>query len=282
MNAYYLEAWRSYDCPADMVCDAAAACCVVRPGCALGGETCGRSEDCCNSQCVDGVCSAQQPSGFSCTSDADCFSGHCSALGVCQINGQICYPTNPGDPGPNCEELGCTADGEKGSAGADCCSGLLNADGYCATLGSRAPGLPCATDLECGSLRCGPDCTCLRQEGLRLDWPDGMECNSGEQCAGGLCDLTARCRSTCAAAGEACDGDADCCGGMCGSAGICVSLACSVGGAPCDVDTDCCSGECVGGSCPGPGCRDTGRTCTRDEQCCGSRCLRAPEVGQCG
>jgi hypothetical protein len=279
MNNYILDAWHSLDCPTDMVCDAAAGCCVLRPGCDLPGTACTSSDTCCSGQCRDGICQ-KNPNGYSCQTNDDCYDGNCSALGVCQIGGQVCIPAEPGGM-PSCESEGCTPDFEPGGGG-DCCSGTANQDGFCVTLGSRAARLPCSEDTQCRSLRCGPDCTCLpTQSGLH--WPDGMECNYGEECAGGLCDLDARCRSSCAAVGAACSDDVDCCGGMCGAAGLCVSLSCAAGdaGTPCDLATDCCSGECGGGACEGPTCREASRTCTRDEQCCGGTCDGAPEVGRC-
>ena len=279
MNGFGVDGWGSLDCPIDMVCDAAAGCCVVQPACALTGGACATTADCCNTQCRGGVCQ-KQPNGASCSTNDDCYDGNCGALGVCQIGGQVCTGTPADASTPSCTVYSCVADGAPGSGGG-CCSGEGNADGFCVALGARAIGLACAKDAECYSLRCGPDCRCLSTYRV-LAWPDGTGCNSGDECAGGLCDLHGKCRSSCAVVGAACAQDADCCGGMCGASGICVALDCSSGAAASPGDaTSCCSGQRSGGTCQGPACRDAGRTCTRDSQCCSSGCDGAPMVGVC-
>ena len=58
------------------------------PVCQLIGDTCQTSADCCNSDCIGGVCRAEcRPNEVACTSGADCCSGSCSgttsAPGIC-------------------------------------------------------------------------------------------------------------------------------------------------------------------------------------------------------
>jgi hypothetical protein len=279
MNAFIVREWESLDCPSDMVCDAAAGCCVPqRPGCRSSDAACTTDNDCCSGSCQKGVCSKAGPEQ-SCTSNDDCDSGFCGLLGECEIGGQVCTGGTPGGPGPTCWNDPCVPDGQPAGNGG-CCSGGGTQDGICIPIGARAPGLACGKDDECGSLHCGSDCRCTRVPGAAPPEPDGTDCNYGEECQGGQCDLQGKCRSSCGQVGDPCQGDVDCCGAMCGTAGLCVALDCAARGA-CTADTDCCNGQCQAGLCPGNACRDPGRTCTRDAQCCTGPCQGAPQVGIC-
>lgn len=290
-------------CLADIACCAGNKCVdeVCLPGCRFDGSTCETATDCCDGDCVGGLCSSASCGGSfeACTDSNDC----CPNLG--------------------CDNNRCTTScGQRsyvcgGGANEPCCSGLTCIDGTCGGPLCKAFASTCNSPSEC----CGAGCVdgaCCSEEGnscsgssLTEQCCPGLRCNTStfkceacappsggaacteqwECCAPSSCNLGAM--TCCAATGYACSAGPQCCTGRCkSSTGMCcagtnqeceTSVDCCSGATcnplnhycecvpyqgTCDSSIDCCAGTCNNGKC----CNTSTSFCLSGTECCSGVC----------
>ncbi|PRP80348.1 hypothetical protein PROFUN_11917 [Planoprotostelium fungivorum] len=238
------------------------------------GMTCTSPNQCSSATCSAGKCSLNHRSTFvndwnnfsyQCITSADCGSGKCDTLRMCQMSG-------PGENctlGADCSTSSCiqgkcslNRGGQSCTSGGDCSSQVCS-KGTCQSgviLGY------CTYDEDCFSGNCGNNAC---QPGKI-----GATCQSGYGCLSGSCYMGI-CRA--APVGSTCQIDTDCSSFSC-SGGRCIESYTN-----CTGNQDCYSRVCHDSVCQ-PG--STGTTCRVDPQCntfrCGSGvCQMSPPGGVC-
>jgi hypothetical protein len=251
-----------------------------RPGCAEVNVECWDNNACCSGLCTytgfdysPGVCSAPQPSGAYCRSDAWCESGKCK--------GEVCAP-----------EI-CVVEAANCVWSAECCSGFCTVDGAAYVQGVCAKpqplGSPCQSDNACAEGTCIDglcnDNPCPSGECPNQCKPAHQECWSHFDCCTGFCtysgfDYTPGTCQPRQPLGGYCAGDPWCASTKCVD-NVCVPLACQAAKAACYNASACCSGLCTwdgsedAGECSAP--QAAGVGCKSDAWCQSGLC----QSGKC-
>lgn len=195
--------------------------------------------------CGSGECTPGAPgtgaAGATCAADTDCSSGYCAVLQGRHLCGRHCWPAG----GSGCGD------------GLDCNLGSgtdpITECGACVptaqSMGPRALGEACTTDIDCSSQHCSAAAHyCTEPCTMQSDCPTAWHC-SGTFCAPGpLGMLGAACTTT----GDCSTTAPDCVESEC-------STPCTMGGASCAIGFSCVSsamgdhclhdGAAVGGAC---------------------------------
>jgi hypothetical protein len=250
-------------CEGDLSCPGAGETCVAG-FCRCGrGPSCGRSDTCCDGECVDLA-----------HDDANC--GTCA--NNCAVSGLTCCNstcTSTGDDSKNCGDCGIVC-----PAGAPTCCG-----GTCLDT-SNDPANCGDCDIVCPSGSC-VNGTCTDCEGAGC--PAGYSCctaNNVSTCFNLDFDSNncGSCGHACAA-GETCVNGACTCGGVsCAAGETCVNGTCTCGGVPCDAAGQvCCGGTCVNTQTDLNNCGGCGNTCPIGATCDAGSCSGCGTTGgPCG
>ena len=265
--------------------------CTVNDSC-LDGDCVDTDEQSCahlDTQCQVGVCDVgsdacvaqDRPDGTGCDNGA-CVTGETCQSGVC-TGGSAMDCTTAGD---DCNTASCDSNASEGNCailtpltdGTACEDGLHCTDGDQCIAGTCEPGhaLDCAhLDTDCRVGVCDDDLgDCVLQ-----DRPDGTPCddfdpcNTGEECAGGICGGGSA--VDCSLSGDQCN-DVSC--SASGSEGNCDTLTPMADGAGCD-NGPCVTGEtCTSGVCGGGSAVDCA---TAGDDCNTASCDEGGAEGNC-
>jgi hypothetical protein len=199
-------------------------------------SSCATSSDCQTGfVCSNGVCTAKQPNGNTCTDSNSCASGFCvdgfCCNSACTGSCQACVMAFTGVASGTCAPVPAGRDPRNGCA--------------------QDPVTSCGHDGECdgaGSCRFyagGTACSAASCMGSNVF--GGGSCNGSGSCVVG--PLTSCGAFTCAGGAclTSCANDANCTSGFVCSLGTC--LAKKADGTPCSDATQCLSGICTGGTC---------------------------------
>ena len=138
---------------------------------------------------------------------------------------------------------------------------------FCGGTGSPCEVLEGCCGFLSGTAECIAGACCV---------PDGIACNSTEDCCSSPCVGGTCGGQDCAAVDDDCSSDASCCGDLrCSSARQCFS--CLPDGLECSVGDDCCNGRCLDGLCSS-GCQPTDAACTSNDECCSNQCISVGDL----
>ncbi|OGQ82113.1 MAG: hypothetical protein A2289_02400 [Deltaproteobacteria bacterium RIFOXYA12_FULL_58_15] len=140
--------------------------CGTDPACMPEGWVCTANEDCCDNDCIGGVCGCAAD-GMICEDDGDCCDGYCS------------------DDGSGVSVCGCMPLGDGCADDSDCCAGQCVDDGTGGKIcGCRVVGESCADSIDC--CLTAPYC---------VNFGAGLVCSMTRPCVGGgeICSTTDDC-----------------------------------------------------------------------------------------
>lgn len=290
---------------------------------AYTGSTASSTGECCSPyECINGYCGEQKTcvkTGGTCTSDSDCCEGQCTngicGAQQCQQENYRCgyvYPTQTYTmvaPNRNATYYGeccdpfqcvnntCVPQNQCVETGKTC--GRVQNPSIVTAVVYTNYGECCSTD-ECVNNVCTPPQECqsggqaceyattgpMYTNGTLIDRTWHGECCNGYTCANGYCT------TQCAKTGAKCDANVPCCDGSACTNGYCAALQtcqktnaiCGYGPPTAPIYTnnlpvnrtyygDCCSGDtCVDGYCQPP-CGETGGKCSSTLACCAGYCV---------